>query len=226
MFRRSGFVLQEPELLLGQATPDPEDLPGAHRERPALEHRWTARADCLGLPWPDRPGGPGRRHPRRRHQRTAIHPFPGKPPAAKTGRPYPARPAGRRSPDRVVPRPARGGGFWPAPQGWPPLSPRRAWPGCLPSGSPLLFCPDKTAGCRAAARLAGPLGGRSCETGTASPTSATASAGLLHTGTSTARREANAANSGPPSLKFQLVPPEMRHRQRRRPSRGTSVHAT
>jgi len=29
---------------------------------------------------------------------------------------------------------------------------------------------------------------------------------LLHTGTSTARREANAANSGPPSLKFQLVP--------------------
>ena len=46
------------------------------------------------LPWPDRPGGPGRRHPRRRHQRTAIHPFPGKPPAAKAGRPYPARPAG------------------------------------------------------------------------------------------------------------------------------------
>ena len=97
--------------------------------------------------------------------------------------------AGRRSPDRVLPRPARGGGFWPAARRWPPLSPRRAWPGCLPSGSPLLFCPDKTAGCRAAARLAGPLGGRSCETGTASPTSATASAGLLHTGTSTARRE-------------------------------------
>ena len=68
------------------------------------------------LPWPDRPGGPGRRHPRRQHQRTAIHPFPGKRPAAKTGRPYPARPAGRHSPDRVVPRPARGGGFRPSPR--------------------------------------------------------------------------------------------------------------
>ena len=34
MFYWSGFVLQEPELLLGQATPDPDDLPGAHRERP------------------------------------------------------------------------------------------------------------------------------------------------------------------------------------------------
>src|SRR5664279_2434135 len=56
MFRRSGLVLQEPELLLGQATPDPEDLPGAHRERPALEHRWTARADCLGQTDPAGPG--------------------------------------------------------------------------------------------------------------------------------------------------------------------------
>jgi hypothetical protein len=43
-------VVQEPELLLGQATPDPEDLPGAHRERPAQEHRCTAHADCLGQP--------------------------------------------------------------------------------------------------------------------------------------------------------------------------------
>ena len=49
-------MLQEPELLLGQATPDPEDLPGAHRERPALEHRWTARADCLGQTDPAGPG--------------------------------------------------------------------------------------------------------------------------------------------------------------------------
>src|SRR5664280_554471 len=43
MFRRSGLVLQEPEFLLGQATPDPENLPGAHRERPALEQRCAAR---------------------------------------------------------------------------------------------------------------------------------------------------------------------------------------
>ena len=49
-------MLQEPELLLGQATPDPEDLPGSHRERPALEHRWTARADCLGQTDPAGPG--------------------------------------------------------------------------------------------------------------------------------------------------------------------------
>src|SRR5664279_410056 len=174
MFCWRGLVPQQPELLLGQATPDPEDLPGAHRERPALKHRWTARADCLGQ---TDPAGPGvgtlgvstkerpfthslasNRRPRLvgpiRHGRPAgthrIESCPDPRGGAASGRLH----GGGRRCHHVVHGPV------------------------VSHQARLSFLSGQTAGCRAAARLAGPLGGSiSCQTGTASPTSATAFAG-------------------------------------------------